>query len=74
MNKQIRNKYIVLLTGLIIAVVSTIMSPVSANNNSLQLNTDCMSYVNGIAVQINCPKQPVKELPQVKHSEQKDHC
>lgn len=67
MNKQIRNKYVVLLIGLIIAVVSTIMSPVSANNNSL--NNDCVAYVDGVIVYTSCSDVLVRDWTQNAYSE-----
>lgn len=73
MNKKIRNKYVVLFTGIVIAVVSAIMAPVSANNNSIQLNTDCMTNVNGIMIAVKCDK-PIEKVKQIPHSELKDHC
>lgn len=72
MNKQTRNKYVVLLIGIVIAVVSAIMAPVSANNNGL--NTDCVTYANGIAIHINCKEYSVKDLVQVEHSKLEKHC
>lgn len=74
MNKQIRNKYVVLLIGIVIAVVSAIMAPVSANNNSL--NTDCMTNVNGFMIAINCNEQ-TQDWTQNAYSEsdlQEDPC